>query len=458
MSVSERSHLILKNTPIKLHPKHNAQPTERSLAPEDGQKSSRPSTMRMPSSNALPQIFASRNGKDHPLETFRKPVEDSVKNGSVSPARSPALVDRTPVNPSPFLPTIASSGNFQTREPEYTDEKKSDLDLLYWPKDTLNAKQAASPSQGNINKPVFTRFQEIRRSEGYMKKKHQMSENSSVVESVNKRLNFNNMQKVMYLDLLRNQSSHQYSRIVENSQNWGTKKEERLKIIKRNPFSNHMDDEEYQNTKFDALTGQMRSPQQQLQQAMNLFFSDNERKNHIKKYNLAWYPSIEPIYKEIESLEGSSTTLVDTKAFILGGFSNSSSRKISFVYDAKLDKFTPLQDKGNPPHCILYHSAIHMNGFIYVFGGDVGVGTKNSKMTSSELYSLEVATGEWKKLKPLKSIDPRKHHAACEFGNFMLISGGISEEGLTPFKDFHAYSPGRIDSNLARDQRVVQDI
>ena len=71
----------------------------------------------------------------------------------------------------------------------------------------------------------------------------------------------------------------------------------------------------------------------------------------------------------------------------------------------------------------------------------MGTGNFNTKLTSGDLFSFDTILYEWKKLKPLKYVDPRKHHAACDFGSFMLVSGGIPEESSVPFRDFHAYDP-----------------
>ena len=62
-----------------------------------------------------------------------------------------------------------------------------------------------------------------------------------------------------------------------------------------------------------------------------MMFTDEDRLKHIKTIKLAWYPAIEPAIKDIESLEGSSTTLIDSKAYIIGGFSNQGG-KIFFQY------------------------------------------------------------------------------------------------------------------------------
>ena len=170
---------------------------------------------------------------------------------------------------------------------------------------------------------------------------------------------------------------------------------------------------------------------------------DNESKRDAKIYKLAWYPPTEPSVKNIESAEGSSTTLVDKRAYIIGGLASTKS-PINFCYDIEEDKYLNLQTTGIGPSSISYHSAICVNGKIYVFGGDVQVGSSNTKMTSNEIWSLDLETKEWQKLKPLKFIEPRKYHAACEFGKYVLVSGGIGEEATAPFKDFHAFESGIV--------------
>lgn len=176
--------------------------------------------------------------------------------------------------------------------------------------------------------------------------------------------------------------------------------------------------------------------------------------------------------------------MLDGKALILGGFSSGSVLPAAFVYLIEEDRFLPLPSQGAlpgvVPRLLLYHTAVALQGKAWVFGGESGVGSANSKMATQELWQVEIkqrrpagieesevtegqdfaskvegsqsritsAFGlegelylEWTKIKPLKFIDPRKHHAACQFGPHMIVSGGLPDDSVIPYKDFHAYSP-----------------
>ena len=147
-----------------------------------------------------------------------------------------------------------------------------------------------------------------------------------------------------------------------------------------------------------------------------------------------------PSIKNIESLEGSIATLIEKKVYVLGGFRNSSKNGF-FLLLVAADQFEAIDTSGFAPQCIVYHTSVAINKDIFIFGGDSGLTIANSKVVTHELLKLNTQTLEWTKLKPLKAVEPRKHHATCDFGDFMLISGGISEESNIPFKDFHAYHP-----------------
>ena len=203
---------------------------------------------------------------------------------------------------------------------------------------------------------------------------------------------------------------------------------------RRNPFGN-LDDSELPNEKEQTAGHARENEYSSSVPMMGGGFQDADTKREARTFKLAWYPGTEPSVKNIESAECSSTTLVGRRLA-------SSKSPVYFQYDVDEDKFTNLETSGMGPNSIAYHTAIHLNNKVYVFGGDVGVGSSSSKMTSSEIWSLDLATKEWQKLKPLKFIEARKHHAACEFGPYMLVSGGLAEDTSVPFKDFHAYSTG----------------
>jgi len=324
-----------------------------------------------------------------------------------------------------------------------SDDRKSDLALLYIPKDHLATARDKERSSNN-NKFNFIRFNDLKRSDAYLKKKQDLSDNATLVEGLCNRLVYNHGQQSKLNELMNHESLHTYSQVVEEMEKWEKKKAD-LKVIKRNPFG-AMDQQEssapLENTapavveKNNPL-GKGNNP---VLGIINSFFTEEERKSHIKVYKLAWYPTVEPAYKNIECLEGASCTLVDGKAYILGGYSNDTSRMF-FVYNVAEDKFIAIEPRSISPSCIMYHSAVALGSTIYLFGGDVTMGVANSKMTSNEIWSFETTTSEFKKIKTLKSLEARKHHAACDFGVFMLVSGGVAEESSVPFKDFHAYSP-----------------
>lgn len=313
-----------------------------------------------------------------------------------------------------------------------SDEFRADVELLYLPKEMLS--QRAQHEQS-----VFLSFHELKKTEAYRKKKELLAYKSDSISSLSRRLGFNGQMKHKYLDFMTKQSSATYSQVVKNSADWDKKKFDRVKIIKRNPFGKVEDiNDTYEIAQLPSV--QPRNMLGVFGAAVNVFFSDEERRSYIKNYQFAWYPCVEPVYKEAECLEGSSATVVEENIFVIGGFTNSS-QKIVFQFNPSADTVKTLDCSGSVPKCILYHTAVALQQQIFVFGGDVGIGVANSKMTSNELWKFDTRFLEWKKIKSQKTPEPRKYHAACEFGSYMLVSGGVGEDSETPFSDFHAYSP-----------------
>lgn len=325
----------------------------------------------------------------------------------------------------------------RTKEADIVEDFKSDIDLLYFPHEY-------ETYQGRQGESKFFNFNDLKKTEVYLKKKEQFM-NKAPLASLSARLKFNSYQKHRLCSRLLTESEHSYHHLADQRDQWNKMKANRMKVIKRQLNGNF--------TEEDVQVHTERKKPEPLN-LMAMFIGDEERSRQVKTYKLAWYPVKESGFKHIEALEGPTATVVNNTVFILGGFSTTS-KKLFFSYELLTDKFTTLEPKGLLPSCIIYHTAVHINGQIYIFGGDSTSTGANSKMTTNEINTLNTDTLEWRKVKALKSVEPRKHHAACEFGHFMLVSGGLPDEGVLPFNDFQAFNTGSIRSQ--RIQRVVQD-
>lgn len=51
-----------------------------------------------------------------------------------------------------------------------------------------------------------------------------------------------------------------------------------------------------------------------------------------------------------------------------------------------------------------------------------------SRETFSDAWSFNTHTLEWKFIKTIGEIEPKRNHEACIVGNFMVIIGGINHE------------------------------
>jgi hypothetical protein len=72
------------------------------------------------------------------------------------------------------------------------------------------------------------------------------------------------------------------------------------------------------------------------------------------------------------------------KAYIIGRLA-SSKPPVYFQCEVEEGKLTNPETSGMGPNSSAFHSAIHLNNKIYAVGGNVGVGSSNSKITSREI-------------------------------------------------------------------------
>lgn len=171
----------------------------------------------------------------------------------------------------------------------------------------------------------------------------------------------------------------------------------------------------------------------------SVFMTEEERKAQVKQYRLAWYPAKEPEYKHIQYLEGTSSSLVGGQMYIIGGLEGRANG-LFHLYDPSTDRFSPFSVTGLHPRTLAFHTSVGINNSILIFGGESSVGVANSSMVTNEIFVLDTETREIKKIKTLKYVEPRKHHSACALGPFMIISGGISEDGGKPIQDIDSFS------------------
>lgn len=121
-------------------------------------------------------------------------------------------------------------GDLTSREDRNYDFK-SDLDLLYLPKEPMTSREPGFMS--NNNKYSFTKFNDLKKTDAYIRKINDLTEYQDVVKSLCKRLVYNGNQKLGYLNRMGKESEDCYSKIVDRVSEWDRKNNENIKIIKR---------------------------------------------------------------------------------------------------------------------------------------------------------------------------------------------------------------------------------
>jgi hypothetical protein len=116
------------------------------------------------------------------------------------------------------------------REERASYEQLTDLDLLYLPKEPMTSRE---PAYKQSSKFSFTRFNDVKKTDAYIKKFNDLTEHLDVVKSLCKRLDYNSHQKSVYLHRMLAASHDSYSQAVDNLHDWEHKRLEKIKVLKR---------------------------------------------------------------------------------------------------------------------------------------------------------------------------------------------------------------------------------
>ncbi len=89
------------------------------------------------------------------------------------------------------------------------------------------------PAYKQSSKFSFTRFNDVKKTDAYIKKINDLTEHLDVVKSLCKRLDYNSHQKNIYLHHMHTASKDSYSLAVDNLNDWERKRLEKIKVLKR---------------------------------------------------------------------------------------------------------------------------------------------------------------------------------------------------------------------------------
>jgi N-acetylneuraminic acid mutarotase len=121
-----------------------------------------------------------------------------------------------------------------------------------------------------------------------------------------------------------------------------------------------------------------------------------------------------------------SAAVIAGKMYVFGGVDRAGGVDTDmndlWVYDPSANTWVPLSPAGEPPQPRASHSAVAIDGKMYVFGGDRSHGSVyNDLWTYDPSIGLQ---GTWTQLSPSTSPTPRSDHAAAAVGNEMYVFGG----------------------------------
>lgn len=157
-----------------------------------------------------------------------------------------------------------------------------------------------------------------------------------------------------------------------------------------------------------------------------------ESVNIPRNLSLAWYPRRDMNGGPLEFREGRRLCAVGSKAYILGGYSTGGVKFDNLLcYDASSNALMVSPTGKTNPGQRAYHSMVHLNHSIYIFGGEL-IRRGVEPLLYSDVWRFDLRTLKFRLIRTPTSIEPRKNHATCCFGNnYMLIYGGSNDAGQT---------------------------
>lgn len=132
--------------------------------------------------------------------------------------------------PSRVGPAPERAGAQTARDERASSEQTPDLDILYLPREPLTSRE---PAYRQSSKFSFTRFNDVKKTDAYIKKVNDLTEHLGIVKSLCKRLDYNSHQKSVYLHRMHAASHDCYAQAVDNLNEWERKRLEKIKVLKR---------------------------------------------------------------------------------------------------------------------------------------------------------------------------------------------------------------------------------
>lgn len=162
-----------------------------------------------------------------------------------------------------------------------------------------------------------------------------------------------------------------------------------------------------------------------------------------KDLSLAWHPRKDMLGGPIEFREGRRMCSVNHLAYMMGGYSTGGNKFDTLMcYDISTNALKVCPTGRTTPGQRAYHSMVHLNGGIYIFGGEL-IRRSVDTLYYDDVWRYDLRSFKYRLIRTPSRITGRKYHAAIAFGNnYMLVSGGLSDQ-RTCLGDLYVLATGR---------------
>lgn len=187
---------------------------------------------------------------------------------------------------------------------------------------------------------------------------------------------------------------------------------------------------------------------------MNAFMpelpSKEERESNIRQLRMAWYPRKKGDPHSgfvVDSKEGRSCVMVNDLLYMFGGYSPATNSMNFQTYDIFRKKMGEVAAKNRDPPARAFHTCNAFNHYIVIFGGELYSRYTDSRLLTNEVLIFNTKSHEYLKVPFQHHLEPRKFHASVIIGPYLVISGGIDENGV-PLSGLNSFNLSNLVSPL----------
>ena len=402
--------------------------------------------------NMASALFPKKFKKKASFNIDESPTSNNSRNSARRRQQSQKMQDVYEQVPFLSFPSSAYSTNIMNKtEPGGASTRPSEPISKFY---TFESLQATDEFQNETERYLKKLIQRQKRTNSV--------ESNETIQQLNMRLSFNQRKRKRYINGMKSKAKEYFDKVIKMSSDWNRKKFGEIMILKR--------------TNLSELRFSFKSGSKPVLRPVKTLGSAEKRKKakknskrlagsrdllegsggefgsagksgllagigmdqrirasaHIMK--MAWLDNSElHIAKNFPSCEGIGSVYYKGRVLFFGGMMGKDLNSKIYVFDARNLQFSTMEVKGGPaPSGRCFHSMSLIEGSkVVIFGGEFSYTGFGSRMLFMETWVLDLKLREWMKASSDLSASlpsPRKHHAVCSFGRYMLVSGGIGQE------------------------------